>query len=296
MPEPIKIEEHTLDLIESMPTQFRDKTNIETLLNVWGNYVQEIEDHYFSIFEETRFFEASGVNLDRYGFLLGLKRPAGMVDSEFRSIIAGEIVARASDSTMDSIRTTIEAVTGMERTNIIDINNTVEWRNSGYPKLTGDVMVYGYYTRGNRRLSGYEGELLKKACPVTTEVSVYGEHIQLDPENNNLWIPCEVKLLPDPVGVESPLGNSPLDELVTDAAGTDNLAVSGTRFDSYGVNWELGILPEDSSGGGSLVVETDEGFDTLNIQTSNGTEVFEVQTEGIENNHGVLLEISYSEY
>lgn len=293
MPVPVKIEDHYEEMVEIFPTQFQDKPNIDALLQVWNEQIQEIEDCFWSIFDNTKFLEAGGVNLDRYGYLLGLSRPAGMSDDEFFSIVAGEVIARASDATVDSIRTITEAVTGLRRTNIIEINNTIRWRNTGYPQLTGDVMIYGYFSLKDRLLSGFEGNLLKRACPVTTGVAIYGQHIQFDEDVNNLYIPCEVILSPDPMGVESPVGN-PLDELVTDAVGTDNIAVSANNFEAFGDNWELAILPEESSGGGVLVVNAGEGFENFNINSSEGQEIFNVQTEGIENNHGIMLEISTS--
>ena len=297
MPKPQKIENHYEEMVDLLPTQFQDKENIDKLLQVWSEQIQSIEDSLWELESETKFFEAQGVNLDRYGHLLGLVRPAGMSDNEFFSIVAGEIIARSSDASMDSIRKIIEAVTGLRRTNIIDINNTVVWRNNGYPKLTGDVMVYGYYSLSDKRLSGYEGELLKKACPITTEVAIYGQHIQFDEDNNNLFIPCEIIQSGDPIGVESPLGNDPLDELVTDSVGTDNLAVSGNNFESYGLNWELAILPEDRSDGGTLAINAGNGFENLQIETEEeGSELFNVNTDGVENTHGVLLEISTSNY
>ena len=293
MPIPSVINDHLDQMIEEFPSQFQDKPNITALLEVWNEQIQYLEDSLWETFAGTQFFDAKGVNLDRYGLLLGLVRPAGMSDDEFASLVAGEVVARASDATGDSIRKITEAVTGLRNTNIIEINNTLRWRADGYPALTGSVFIYGYYSRKDRKLSGFEGNLLKRACPITTDVAVFGQHIQFDENNNNLWIPCEVILTPDPIGVETPLGN-PLDELVTDAVGTDNLAVSATNFEAYGANWELSILPEEAGGGGTFVVNSGEEFENFLIDTDEESEILTVQTSGIDDSHGVLLEISTS--
>lgn len=291
---PSRINNHYQEMVDNLPTQFLDKQNIDGLVATWAEEVQILEDNYWSIYDNTKFLEADGVNLDRYGLLVGIQRPAGMSDDDFFVLVSSEIIARSSDATVDSIRRKIEAVMGLYDTNVIEINNTIVWRNTGYPKLTGDVMVYGYFNLRDRPLSGFEGDLLKRACPVTTEKAIFGQHIRFSDTENNLFIPCEIILSPDKVGVESPTGN-PLDELVTDAVGTDNIAVASDNFSAFGDNYELAILPEDSSGGGVFGVNAGEGYEDLNVETeTEGVEVFAVQTEGIETNHGVMLEISTS--
>lgn len=290
-----KIVDHYERVAERLPTQFRDKPNIDAFVQAWTKQVQDLEDHLYSIPVNTRLHTAVGVNLDRYGALLGLRRPAGADDDEWFSIIAGKIVARASDATVNSIRKTTEAVTQMYNTNIIEYDNKFEWLGNGYNKLTGDVFVYGYYNKKDRTLSGYEGDLLKAACPITTDVAIFGQHIQYSDSERSLYIPCELNFVNDTMAVIDE-GDPTQHSASTDAAGTDLLAVAGTNVESYGDNWENGVLPE--LGGGETILSVnalDPGFEDFLIQEEDESpQRFNIQVDGVNTNHGIFLEISTS--
>lgn len=294
MPDITRITDHYLEMVDRLPVQFQDKTNIDLMIQTYAKQIQEIEDLFWEILDETKFHEARGVNLDHYGLLLGKPRPAGMDDNDYFVEVAGEIIARASDGTVNSIRKVTEAVNRIYSSDIIEINNTINWRNNSVPYLTGDVMVYGYYNISARTLSGNEGDLLLKACPITTRTAIYGEHIQLSDSINNLFIPCEIEVTPDDLQVYTDFDTTVAD-LVTDVAGTDNIAVSGTTFASYGKNWELAILPEDDQSGDILSVNDGNQFQDFLVDTDDeGQTNFFVQTAGVNTDHGVMLEISTS--
>jgi hypothetical protein len=294
MPIPSKINNHLDQFEEEFPSQFRDKPNIYKLMQNVVEKVQDIEDLFWSIFEGTKFFKAKGVNLDRYGLVLGKPRPAGLEDPEYFILLAGEVIARSSDGTVDGIRKRLEAVLGVFKTNIILLNNTITWRDTGnYPALTGGVFVYGYTQDPTRRLTGTEGDILKAACPVTTATAIYGQHFSprsLRISRSSLWIPCEI-ILPAPQ----------YDIISTDNIPTDIIAVRADNFKAYGKGWESGMLAEHGSFSEEALIDSTDAEDLLEIESRDydnnnqyWADILQFQSEGYSADRGVLLEVSQS--
>ena len=295
MAESTAITDHYELVAENLPTQFRDRPNIDAIVESWSTQVQDIEDHLNEIPLETKLHKARGVNLDRYGELLGIVKPPGFNDDEWFGVIAGKLAARSSDATVNSIRKTTEALTEMYLTNIIEVHNKLEWLNNGINRMTGDVMVYGYYNKRDRILSGLEGDLLLAACPVTTGVAIFGQHIQYSDSERSLYIPCEVSFLNDTMAVKDP-ADPTLHTAVDDDAGTNTFALSSDNFDKYGPNWENGVLPEEFGGSELLAINAlDPGFEDFLVSEEEGLiERFRINTDGVGTDHGIFLEISTS--
>lgn len=299
MPVPAKIQNHLDQIDEALPVQFKDKPNIYALIQNCAGKIQEIEDLYWSIFEQTQFYKAKGVNLDRYGFMLNKKRPAGMSDEEYFIVLAGEIIARSSDATVDGIRKRVEAVLKLFKSNIILVNNTLNWRTlSTYPDLTGSVFFYGYTTNSTRRLTGREGDILKAACPVTTSVAIFGQHLtyrSLRITTSSLWIPCEIETYPSQIIVNDP-PDPPFDRLVADSSdvNSDTFVVRGSEFKAYGKNWEHGRLAEFGSFAEEAIIDTEVAEDYFEIESDDFTDVLLIESEGWSADRGVLLEVSVS--
>lgn len=305
MPVPAKINNHFDQIEEAFPVQFKDKPNIYALLQNCTEKIQNIEDLFWSIFENTQFYKAKGVNLDRYGFMLNKKRPAGMSDEEYFILLAGEIIIRSSDGTVDGIRKRIEAVLNLFKSNIVLVNNTLNWRTLGtYPDLTGSIYFYGYTRDLTRRLTGLEGNILKAACPVTTSVAIFGQHVSyrsLRISNSSLFIPCEIITQPDQLVVQDP--GPTLDELSTDAIGTDVFALRGSEFKMFGKNWENARLAEQGSFAEEALIDLVDAEDYLEVDGISAnpasfgqefTDVLLLESEGWSADRGILLEISVS--
>lgn len=291
MAEPIKIVSHYEAAQERLPTQFRDKPSIDNLLKANFDVVQGLEDIFFDIRDLTKFRVASGVNLNRYGFVLGLRRFLSETDDEYRLRIAGEILARASDGSPDKIRTIIMAIFGQVEVNCFDHSNPALWETlSPVPFYSGGFMTFGYvhpFTTGFESLLGGEGDILKRACPASTGSTVYGLHTLTFPDENNLFIPCEVLAELDTLAVRDEF--DVVDELVEEL--DNNIALSSNNISRFGENFELGILPED--GYVTEKLRVDPSLEPLSTEDENGAqENLTIQFEGIGTEHGVMLEIS----
>jgi hypothetical protein len=288
--EPIKYESHYNNILDRLPMQFRDKTNISAILKAFGDTAQDVENDLWDIKVKTKWFNAEGVNLDRYGHWAGLIRRTGEGDLKYRDRIAKVIISRASHGSPDSIRTVIQAVLGIVDTDCIEYMHPALWESTGEPLMTGGVFLYGYDTPSRRRsLRGGEAKLLRSACPATTGSVVFGLHQILEEGINSLFIPCELIEDPDIMGVNIDVPPITGFELVDEI--NDNIGLSSGQFDRFGINWEQGLLAEDGYTEDSFGLALEEGEETLDVDTVQGVEALNVYSLGIEKTKGILLEI-----
>lgn len=261
------------EALERLPRQFKEKPFIEAYIIVCFSQLQEVEDIFIDIKNSTRFKDATGVNLDRYGTPLGLKRLTGVSDDDFRKTIITEIIKRASDGTPDKIREVIEATTQATNTRYIEHHPSAVLVYGRVP-ITEDLIVLKD-----------EARAIKVASTVCTGTSVYGVTHSYD----SLWIPCEVS---------SELSNlhaytGTLEELV-DQNG-DNLSVKVIDGFSFSKKSLQGVLPEFGIVDEYFQVDQEISSDIL-IQ-DNEDEINEPYflvgiNEGVRRNHGIMLEIN----
>ena len=221
--------------------QFKDKPVIDALFKTWFSKVQELEDDLFSMKNDIQLLEADGEQLDRYAHLFNLKRDYDETDGSLFGRIATEVIGRSSEASPDSLRRTVEAVTGLVNTNIIEYSNVVDWENNNISYREGAALIFGYYYSDRDRANQIVEDVIRKSCPIGTGSTVFGKHLN-SKGVNNLWIPCEVYLTGDRLTVRSSL--DVVDYLVDEFG--DNIVTNGSELARYGDGWELGILPEDN--------------------------------------------------
>ena len=186
-------------------------------MQTWQSVVQDVEDDLYDVKKKTEFFMAEGDNLDRYGHWVGLTRRFGEPDFSYQDRIAAEIIARASDATPDSMRRVIEAVIGINTSDCIEYMHPGLHYSNNVDLSTGGIFLYGFAEpSAPRPIRGGEAELLLGACPITTGSVVMGIHQRLRAGENSLFIPSELLLVPDNLGVRSPDEGDPLELLVTE--------------------------------------------------------------------------------
>ena len=93
--------------------QFRTKANIPALARALASGAQAFEDELFGVIMGTEFSLATGVNLDRWGELVGAKRN-GLTDSEYRPFIRGQILANRSSGKTDELIQVFQEITDGE--------------------------------------------------------------------------------------------------------------------------------------------------------------------------------------
>ena len=284
MAEITKISDHYQKSIERLPEQFRDKDTIDAMFQTWFSTVQDLENDYTDMKEGTRLSEARGANLDQYASLLGLIRDFDETDGSLFGRVATVLLARASDGSTEGLRKSVEAITGLNNTNIIEFNNIIEWENDSEPYLTGGVLVFGYYNDSRDIIDDVETNVISGACPITVDHTIFGKHLN-ETNGNNLWIPCEVILTGDDLVVRD--AANVIDNLVDELG--NQIVVAADNFDSYGEGWEQGILPEDDIKLDELIVEP--SGEPLAVETQGGgEELINMATSGLGYN-GVMLEV-----
>lgn len=98
--------------IEKLLYQFKDKTNINSILTTYLEQSQSTQDAYEEMLDERSVFTAVGVQLDMIGKLVGEER-FGRNDDDYRVAIFIKISINSSDGTIPSIRQIIGTLTGL---------------------------------------------------------------------------------------------------------------------------------------------------------------------------------------
>jgi hypothetical protein len=269
MPTPIAITDITEQAYENLTSPLTDKPKIKALLKTWTDMLQLIQDDLYLLMTETLYKNAEGVNLDRYGEILGISRSPTTGDELYKSQIVGEILKRSSDGSPDRIREIMEATSRLTNTKYFEHVSTDQQLIGNM----GAIMIYGEPTQSNMPIEvfGLEGTYLRQASPVTTGSCVYG--YANDPER--LWVAAELASIISPLYVQD--GITTDDFLVTDNA--DKVSYRGSQADFYEDGWERGIVSEIVSSGGEdgLQVEPNEADDEdFQVQTFEEPEFFNV--------------------
>lgn len=264
-----------------LPTQYKEKPNIDAMLQTYFDASQVVEQDLFDIMTKTLFLNAEGKNLERYGDLFNIKRGANISDIDYREQLIAEIIRRSSSGSPDNIRQILEATTGMVDTRIYEHVNT--------RTLTGGVYVFGYSPSFTDaiNLNGNEGTYVKRASPVTTGSCVLGLHTKQFVDVNELFIPCEFVINLNDLRV-SDAAQTGLDFLVNETI--DNIATRGTDNVTFGKGWEQGLLAEYGTAVEAFHVEQTSDEERFLVEAGNGVESFAIELDGIETTHGVMLE------
>lgn len=265
---------------ELLPTQYREKPNIDAMLRTYFDATQVVENDLYDIMTKTLFLNAEGVNLERYGNLFNIRRGATVSDADYREQLIAEIIRRSSEGTPDGIRKLIEATTGMVETHVYEHMNTKTW--------TGGLFIYGYSPTEFDviNLNGNEGVYVKHAAPVTTGSCVLGLHTKKFQDVDELFVPSEFTVSTNKLRVSD--GSGGLDFLVNET--DDFISTRGSNTLIYGEGWERGVLAEYGTAVEAFHVEKTAEEERLLVESGNGVESFKIAVDGIENHRGILLE------
>lgn len=99
----IAITTHVANAIANLLTQFRetipprDSVKLRALLSILVDELQQVEDVSIEVLDERLIGVAEGVQLDRYGEIVGRKRLPSESDDDYRTILLVEIKANRAD-------------------------------------------------------------------------------------------------------------------------------------------------------------------------------------------------------
>lgn len=98
----IKVTTHTLDALDRLPEQYRDKPKIRALISVIGSRSQELEEVFFAIIGSGGISGGTGSQLDQIGDIVGQKR-SGREDGPYRIRILAKIGQNVSKGTAEDL-------------------------------------------------------------------------------------------------------------------------------------------------------------------------------------------------
>lgn len=111
---------HVAAALERLITQYKDRPRIVGLLEALLVDVQSEEDMFFDLRDERSLFNATGVNLDRIGKIVGEARTPGDTEEEYRAKIQQRIFKNRSQGTPEVIIELVALLSGADRVTLLE--------------------------------------------------------------------------------------------------------------------------------------------------------------------------------
>lgn len=96
------INDHINQALRRLITQYKESPNIISLLNVFVQQIQDLEDTFFQLLQERSLFSAVGVQLDKLGTTLDQGR-MGLSDDDYRVLLLIKISEINSEGTPEDL-------------------------------------------------------------------------------------------------------------------------------------------------------------------------------------------------
>lgn len=106
-----KIASHETQAFGRLLEQYKESANLKAILSVYCDQVQDLEDAIYSMMTERALNEATGVQLDRLGEIVGISR-YGRADEVYRVFLAFQIGVNVSNGTLNTILQLFQLITG----------------------------------------------------------------------------------------------------------------------------------------------------------------------------------------
>lgn len=103
--------------------QYKNKLNLQKILEIYLDRYQEIEELVFLMFLARSVNDATGQQLDEVGDIVGIKRPGGLADEPFRAKIFVKIGQNVSEGDPERIIDVARILTGSAYVNLLDLGS-----------------------------------------------------------------------------------------------------------------------------------------------------------------------------
>jgi hypothetical protein len=122
MTKPIEhINNHVEQALGLLVEQFRECDSITGLVRALVNQVQEVEDMFFSLIDGRLLASSTGVQLDKYGAIVGEKRN-GRSDAAYRVAIAAQLVQNLAQGEPERVIGLVQTLTGASYVQLTEDN------------------------------------------------------------------------------------------------------------------------------------------------------------------------------
>lgn len=119
MTTPIQITTHVADGQARLMTQYVDKPLFTGALAAFTAQFQALEDAFIGVQATNDPNNATGIQLDRFGAIVGLPRPSGMSDSTYLILALAQVGINTSQGTPEAVIASFSILTGSAR---VDLN------------------------------------------------------------------------------------------------------------------------------------------------------------------------------
>ncbi len=175
---------HVIEAQQLLLTQFRNLPNWNALLASYINQVQELEDMFFQILNDTTLDNSVGTQLDNFGTLLNVKRE-GLTDVEYRARLKGEIAKNQSSGTPEDVLAVVAAI----------VDEAVSTKYTPYYPAAFRIETFGAVnsTEGRQaaalvakaRLAGVDAQFVTSAFPESQVFRFSADYNNPEPASPN---------------------------------------------------------------------------------------------------------------
>ena len=115
-----QINDHIIQAENHLISQYKNKTNIDNVIVIFGQQIQELEDMFFDLLLERYLATAIGEQLDMLGDLLNQDR-LGLSDDNYRVLLYNKIAEYNSEGAIEDIISIFKIVSGSERVELSEL-------------------------------------------------------------------------------------------------------------------------------------------------------------------------------
>lgn len=106
---------HVSEAIAKLIQQFKGKVNTEAFISIVAGQIQELENAFFEVLDETDIEVSVGEQLDGFGRFINLPRN-GMSDTVYRAFLKAKRLVVRSTTTIEEIIAILDVLTGSDKT------------------------------------------------------------------------------------------------------------------------------------------------------------------------------------
>lgn len=118
-----KILTHNADALNRLLEQYKGKTNLKKVIEIYTKQVQDLEDAFYTFFLLKSIQDSEGAQLDLIGKVIGQVRKLGESDETYRINLAVKIGINTSEGELEKVISIFKIITGSEWVKLDDYEN-----------------------------------------------------------------------------------------------------------------------------------------------------------------------------
>lgn len=116
-----EILDHQSQALDRLLQQYKESSRLRGTINDLAAHTQIAETTFFDLIESRFISTSAGIQLDRIGELVGLVRPSGMSDANYRPLLYAQIGRNNSQGFIEQIISVFKLITQADKANLQEL-------------------------------------------------------------------------------------------------------------------------------------------------------------------------------